>query len=244
MYLHLVEGEVNFYSTGKYIPANLESVVSSKRRVILGQGNEHIATVEHLLAALYITGWWRNLVIEVKGGEVPILDGSAEPWLELIANLGTPPPKPKTYQLSKSTNFRWQKSFIQLDPSEQNSLCVSIDYPHPAINSQNWCGKPTQYSELLRARTFGFADELKTLHQQGLALGKKHDNCLVFDNKNPLMPLRFINEPARHKALDALGDMFLLGKPHQGKLSIHRGSHTAHIAFLKKIKQEDQSFCE
>ena len=95
--LHQTEGAVRFRVGKTEIFASLESVVATPRCTVLGKDGVTIALVEHLLAALSITGWWQNVLIEVEGGELPILDGSAAPWLEEIQNLGTPPETPQAF---------------------------------------------------------------------------------------------------------------------------------------------------
>jgi UDP-3-O-[3-hydroxymyristoyl] N-acetylglucosamine deacetylase len=189
-----------------------------------------------LLASLYTLNLWSGLVIEVDSDELPILDGSAKPWLEALEPFGKGH-EPPLLQTRKSFEHRQGSSAIKIEPGKRN-LCSAIEFPHPAIGSQVWCGGPDNFASLLPARTFGFLREAKALKKAGLAIGASLENAIVFSDEGPLRPLRFPDEPARHKALDALGDMFLLGNPLEGKLTVTRGSHRLHVEFLRHLITE------
>jgi UDP-3-O-[3-hydroxymyristoyl] N-acetylglucosamine deacetylase len=252
--LHRTEGGVRFLRQGTEIPALLESVIATPRCTILGKDNEKIALVEHLLAALHVAGWWEGVLIEVSGEEIPILDGSAQPWVEEVRALGEPPVQKSVYRVnqefSRGAGVKGGKGelqispapllpFLSIEPGETTRLSVLVDYDHPAIGGQTWEGTPETYAELLSARTFGFLKEYETLRKQGLATHVSLENAIVFHENGTLSPLRFHNEPVRHKALDVLGDFFLLGKPLLGRLSVERGSHHAHVAFMRELLAHD-----
>ena len=230
------DGEVRFRRAGQEIPARLNAVTGTDRCTVLGRGPARVAVVEHLLASLYTLNLWRGLVIEVDNDELPILDGSAQPWLEALAPFGKGQ-KPSALQPKKGFNYRQGSSSMMLEPGE-HSLCTEIEFPHPAIGHQAWSGGPDSFASLLAARTFGFLSESEELKKAGLALGASLENAIVFDDMGPLRPLRFPDELARHKALDALGDMFLLGYPLEGKITVIRGSHKLHVDFLKELFSE------
>lgn len=234
VYIHQDEGSVRFKRGSTFIPAQLEAVVATPRCTVLGQGKERVAMVEHLLAALYATNWWTGLLIEVTGPELPILDGSAAPWLEHLNALGEPPPRPEGLFITQDFEYKNAESCIRLEAGEEQ-LTVSIDFEHPAIGQQRWSGKPETYKSLLSARTFGFLKELESLQEAGLASKASLENAIVFDTSGAMQSLRCPDEPVRHKALDALGDFFLLGRPLQGSLYVHRGSHQTHINFLQAL---------
>lgn len=223
-----------FYRQGTYIPAIFGQVVDTQRSTSLCAQDVRVATVEHLLAALHMLGWWRGLVIELSAEELPILDGSAAPWLEPLSALGTPPPAPEPFTAQGPCEITLGESRISLNPGPI-SLSVGIAFDHPAIGEQHWYGTPQDFPSLAAARTFGFVRDLPSLHARGLAGAAGLNNAIVFDNEGPLQRLRFPDEPVRHKALDALGDLFLLGSPIQAALSIWRGSHSAHYHFLQQL---------
>ncbi len=232
--LHREAGPVHFLRSGVRIPATLESVIATTRCTVLAKDHAQVAMVEHLLAALHVCGWWRDLCIEVSGPELPILDGSAAPWLELIDALGQPHKPPTAWFINQSQVFDLGHSRFSLQAG--NRLTVSIDFDHPAIGQQMWTGTQADYHEVLAARTFGFLKELEELRRQGLASQAGLENAIVFGDAEALQQLRYDNEPVRHKALDALGDFFLLGQPITGQLHVHKGSHASHIAFLKHLR--------
>lgn len=232
---HLAPGPVRFRHRHQEIPLHLKHVVGTPRCTILGNGTVQVGVVEHLCAALYMAGWWEGLVIEVQHEELPILDGSAHAWLAALRGLGTPPPAPAALYLPAPETVQHADSTLYYRPASQFALCVEIDFPHPWIGQQRWCGTAATCHELAAARTFGFLHELDALHRQGLALGASLENVLAFDAHTALVPLRFPDEPVRHKALDVLGDLFLLGQPLLGQITVKRGSHSAHLALARRL---------
>ena len=230
--LHVAEGGVRFRRGAREVPARLAFVTDTARCTTLGADGARVALVEHFLAALHVRGWWRGLIIEASADELPILDGSAAPWLPLIDALGPPPPPPQGWEVKKPTAFSLGETHFALTPGRPE-LNVSIHFSHPAIGRQRWCGTPEAYDTLLSARTFGFLSELEALRARGLATAAGPENAIVFGDEAPLQPLRYSDEPVRHKALDWLGDSFLLGRPLLGQLEVVRGSHGAHVTFLR-----------
>lgn len=233
---HLAEGPVRFRRNQQEIPARLEHVVDTTRCTTLGTNGSRVALVEHLLAALHAVGWWRGLVIEVSADELPILDGSAAPWLDVLQALGEPPEPPSALRVDESFSMFLGHSVLCVTPGACE-LQVTIEFPHPAIGRQAWRGTPEQYAEVLGSRTFGFLHELEMLRSRGLATAAGLENAIVFGSEGPLQPLRYPDEPVRHKALDALGDLFLLGCPLAGKVAVRRGSHHAHVEFMREFRQ-------
>ncbi|MGL4609151.1 MAG: UDP-3-O-acyl-N-acetylglucosamine deacetylase [Trueperaceae bacterium] len=241
VHFHRVEGGVRFLRNGVEIPARVESVIATPRCTILGKNHEKIALVEHILAALHVTGWWQGLLIEVSNEEIPILDGSAQGWLKAIAALGTPPQQERVWRVKQaySSGEHEKGSFLAVSPTGIAQLSVAISYDHPAIGAQRWLGTPSRYPELSAARTFGFLRDYEMLRSKGLASHASLENAIVFDDNGPLAPLRFPDELVRHKALDVLGDFFLLGRPLLGGLEVHKGSHTEHVAFMRQLFAHD-----
>ena len=232
--LHRDEGAVRFLRNGTYIPVCLSNVTATQRSTTLGREGARVTLVEHLLAALHVRGWWRDLVIEVSADELPILDGSSAPWLEAVDGLGSPPPAPEPLVVTRRVGLELDQTHLQVCP-DKSSLDVRIDFAHPAIGQQRWCGTPETYADVLDARTFGFLKDVKMLREKGLATHATAENAIVFDDTGSLTPLRSADEPVRHKALDALGDLFLLGRPLAGRLAITRGSHHSHVVFARLL---------
>jgi UDP-3-O-[3-hydroxymyristoyl] N-acetylglucosamine deacetylase len=233
--LHRDEGPLRFRLGRRMLPADVVSVVSTTRCTVLGDDGVRVATVEHLLAALRVRGFWSGVVIEVEGPELPILDGSAAPWRPYVAALGPPPATPAPYRPRAPLRFAYGEATLDLVPGAER-LTARIDYAHPAIGSQRWSGGPESFGALLPARTFATRAEVSALRAAGGLLGAAEGRGIVFDDDGPAAALRWPDEPVRHKALDAVGDLALFGRPLAGDLRISRGSHAAHVAFMLRLR--------
>ena len=196
-------------------------------------GDRRLATVEHLLAALAGTGV-THAELRVSGSEVPLLDGSAQGWVEAIAEVGlvaAPTPATPRPVLSEPLVKYRGSSVITAVPAEQFGLVGVIDFPQPAIGRQQLSLTLTPelfVREIAPARTFGFREQVEQLRAAGLIQGGALDNALVCDGANWLNPpLRFDDEPVRHKLLDLIGDLALVGFP-MAQVLVYRGSHGLH----------------
>ena len=202
-------------------------------------GSRRLATVEHLLAALAGTGV-SHAELWVEGEEIPLLDGSALPWVEAIAEaglqaLGARPPWP----IAETVTCHHGESFAVALPAPQPRLAAAVDYPQAAIGRQLFSLALTPeafVAELAPARTFGFLEQVEQLRASGLIQGGALDNALVCDGDRWLNPpLRFGDEPVRHKLLDLLGDLALVGLP-QAQVFAYRGSHGLHTALAAALE--------
>lgn len=198
-----------------------------------------LATVEHLLAALAGVGITSALLL-VDGPELPLMDGSAQPWVEAIAEVGLKAlgPRPVASALSAPITLQHGQSFVTALPSERLRLAAAIEFPQPAIGRQLFSLELTPEAfveQIAPARTFGFKQQVEQLLAAGLIKGGALDNALVCDGDgwvNP--PLRFADEPVRHKLLDLLGDLALAGLP-QAQVFAFRGSHGLHTALAAAL---------
>lgn len=229
------------------VPAHYSRVLSTARATTLGEGEAVFSTVEHLLAALHGVGV-DNALVQVEGPELPILDGSALPFTELILEAGLRSlPWPRTYlMVQRPVELRENGSWMRVSPGRL-SITYSIDFPHPLIRRQRYSvslASDTFRREIAPARTFGFLKEVQYLQSQGLALGGSLDNALVLDDSGLLNPggLRFPEEFVRHKILDAVGDLALLGLPLVGRVEVSRGSHDFHLRFIRHLMEERQAW--
>ena len=196
-------------------------------------GSRRVATVEHLLAALAGCGL-SHVAIELSGDEVPLLDGSALGWEEAIAEAGlqrAATPRPAAPELQQAVVLHRGASVITATPADRFQLIGVIDFPQPAIGRQQFSIALTPQAfvdEIAPARTFGFRDQVEQLRAAGLIQGGALDNALVCDGDHWLNPpLRFPDEPVRHKLLDLIGDLALVGFP-QAQVLVYRGSHGLH----------------
>lgn len=208
----------------------------------LDLAGRRLATVEHLLAALAGTGL-TQVDIWVEGVEVPLLDGSALPWVNLIAEAGLRPlgSRPESPRLQCPLTLQAGTSFVTAMPADGLHLGAAIDFDQPAIGRQMLALALTPQSfvaEIAPARTFGLLSQVEQLRAAGLIQGGALDNALVCDGDRWLNPpLRFADEPVRHKILDLLGDLALVGLP-QAQVFAYRGSHRLHTDLASALDAE------
>jgi UDP-3-O-[3-hydroxymyristoyl] N-acetylglucosamine deacetylase len=229
------------------ILAHYSKVVDTTRATTLGEGGATLSTVEHLLAALRSAGV-DNARIAVAGSEVPIMDGSAAPFAQLLAETGLRTlPRPRAYlKVQRPVELREGDQWMRVFPGEPR-ITYSIDFSHPLIRRQRYTvplWSEAFEREIAPARTFGFLKEAQYLQTHGLALGASLDNAVVLDDSEVLNPggFRFPEECVRHKILDAMGDLALLGMPLFGRLEVSRGSHDFHLRFLQYLMDQEASW--
>ncbi|MGA7696520.1 MAG: UDP-3-O-acyl-N-acetylglucosamine deacetylase [Candidatus Sulfotelmatobacter sp.] len=202
-----------------------------------------ISTTEHLLSAFIGLGI-DNAIVELDNLELPILDGSALPFIELIQQVGIRKQRrPRKYlKILREVEMREGNKFISVYPADSFSVSYSINFPHPLI------GKETLQVELANgsylrhiaaARTFGSREEEKAMRNMGLIRGASRDNCIVLTRDGiENGPLRFPDEFVRHKVLDLVGDLALLGKPILGRIVADRAGHAMHTALVSRILRD------
>ena len=229
------------------IQANLDlvsqTVLSTELSKETTSGVIKIRTVEHLLAALSVNGI-ADARIEIDGAEVPLLDGSAKLWADAITENILPQKIVEHNSCSplviqQPIVVQEKDSFVAAMPSSEIRFTYGIEFPYDAIGNQwhSWTLNPSDFAtEIAPARTFGFAEGIEQLRQAGLIKGGSLDNALVCSDQGWLNPpLRFTNEPARHKLLDLVGDLSLLGTFPQAHFLAYKASHKLHIQLAKKI---------
>ena len=220
-------------------PARAES----SQCTVLSEGGVKIRTVEHLLAAL-LMGGVDSVEVELDGEEIPILDGSAGPLVDMILEAGLRPlsePR-RSFQVKKPLRVEDGRSAVSFEPASIFEVSYEIEYQHPFIGKQklalslDWEVFRTQVAP---ARTFGFLKDAERLRAMGLARGSSVENTVVLDDKglvNP--PLRFPDEFVRHKVLDLIGDLALLGAPLQGRVTASRAGHSLHLRAVQALLRE------
>jgi UDP-3-O-[3-hydroxymyristoyl] N-acetylglucosamine deacetylase len=206
-----------------------------------------VGTVEHLLSALYALGV-DDARIEVSGPEVPILDGSAAPFVMLIHEAGLRPlPTTRKYlKVLQPVEVAHGSKCARLSPAEHLSVSYSIGFDHPLLRHQEFSMRVTgegYATNIAPARTFGFLRDVETLRQNGLALGGSLENAVVIGETGVLNnKLRFPDEFVRHKVLDALGDLALLGHPIVGHLEGQKAGHALHAALAQKLASQPDAW--
>lgn len=234
----------------KRLTAHYESVVCTALATSLGTPEEGIwiQTVEHLMSSLYSLGI-TNLLIEIQGPEVPILDGSASDFVHALIETGLlyQPYTTPVLKVKKPIKTYCGGAICELWPRDHLRVTASIDFSHPKIGLQTYAIDLTPQaflSELAKARTFGFASDLEALKRRNLARGASLENVLAFSASDILNPegTRFPDECVRHKVLDAIGDLALCGTWIQGEMVSFRGGHSIHLNLLKALKQHQSNW--
>jgi UDP-3-O-[3-hydroxymyristoyl] N-acetylglucosamine deacetylase len=231
------------------IPASWKNVVDTRLCTVLG--NEHgvtIGTVEHLLAAIRSCGI-DNLVIELSGDEVPILDGSCAPIVEILQKAGIVSQRLPRFGIfiERPIRVRQGERFAILEPSTVPRITVEIEFASQAIGAQSLSMDLVDNlfaTEIAPARTFGFAEELEQLRGQGLALGGSMRNAVLVDRDRVVNAegLRFADEFARHKILDCYGDLALAEAPIFGHLHTHKPGHILNHALLREVYKQQHAW--
>ena len=232
---------------GREIPAMVENVAGIRYATGLEVNSASVETVEHLLAALISMGV-DNVIIELNQREVPIMDGSAAPFVYLVQEAGIRR-QAKTRRFLKVTrpvSLSMGDKQIALYPSDHFKITYSISFDHPLLTHQSREIQLTEKSfvdQIAPARTFGFLKEVERLRRQGLALGGSLDNAIVLSESGVLnRSLRFEDEFVRHKILDAIGDLALIGYPLIGHLVVNRGGHALHTAFASMVLENVEAW--
>ncbi len=219
---------------GKYI-ARVSYATSLMRQGVL------LSTTEHLLSTLYSLGI-DNARIDIDNLEVPILDGSALPFVELLGEAGVKQlSKPRSYlHIRKPLEVVEGAKRISIEPADAFEIVCETHYPHPRVGNERLelTVTPERYArEIAPARTFGFEQDLDRMRDMGLIRGASLDNAVCFGQDGVLNPdgLRFPDECCRHKVLDLIGDLALLGRPLLGRVVAERAGHAMHTALVNKV---------
>lgn len=228
------------------IPASVEYISHCSYATTLMRQGVVLSTCEHLLSALRGSGV-DNCFIDLDNIEIPILDGSSEQWINIIAKAGVKElsePR-RTLKVLRRVEFDEDGRKMSIEPSDRFEIECVIDFPHPFIKRQRFHYVEHNGSfgrEIAAARTFGFVHEIEMLRKANLALGGSLDNAIVLTRDGMLneTPLRFADEFVRHKILDIIGDVALVGMPVQGRITAEKSGHAVHAALMSKLlKAED-----
>ncbi|MGA0128285.1 MAG: UDP-3-O-acyl-N-acetylglucosamine deacetylase [Burkholderiales bacterium] len=207
-----------------------------------------VQTVEHLMSALHGLGI-DNLFVDLSAAEVPIMDGSSSPFVFLIQSAGIEEQSAykKFIRIVDEVRVDLDDKWVKFEPFDGFKINFSIDFEHPAFSSSNKSVtldfNATSYiKEVSRARTFGFMHDVESLRAQGLALGGSVENAIVMDEYRILNSdgLRYEDEFVKHKALDAIGDLYLLGNPVIGAFSAHKSGHYLNNLLLRKLVEQKE----
>ena len=236
------------------IPVSAESVTDTRLASTISKDGAKVLTVEHLMSALAGLGI-DNCFVDISAEEVPILDGSSASFVYLLQSAGVvlqPAPK-KFFRVLKPVEVREGEGrtlkWARLEPYHGYKLSFEIEFSHPAVNATGQSvtfdiGTHEYAREIARARTFGFTRDVETMRASGLALGGGLDNAIVMDDVKVLNAdgLRFNDEFVKHKILDAMGDLYLLGKPLLASYTAYRSGHAMNNQLLRALLSQPDAY--
>ena len=232
------------------IKAEPQAVADTRLSTTIQSGEARVATIEHLMSALAGLGI-DNLYIELSASEVPIMDGSAGPFIFLLQSAGIveQAAAKKYIRVRKSVVVEENDKWVRFDPHHGFKIDFKIDFPHPAFNSTPNSvtvdfARTSYVKEVARARTFGFMQDVEALRSQGLALGGSLENAIVMDGYRVLNNdgLRYDDELVKHKVLDAIGDLYILGHPLIGAFSGYRSGHALNNRLVRTLMAEEDAW--
>tara|TARA_Y100000991_G_C21966415_1_gene347081 strand:+ start:717 stop:1631 length:915 start_codon:yes stop_codon:yes gene_type:complete len=232
----------------KEILAHLDNIISTTLCTTIGKKNQEISTIEHLMAAFSGLGI-DNALVCINSNEIPILDGSSAPFVDKLNEIGVQRQevKRRVIRLSQPLEVRCKDQFMRYEPCfKGNDSCLQVNYTidfscSKAIGKQSLSIALTSkaFMSLCEARTFCHINEVNGMRKQGLAMGGSLDNAVVVDDEKVINNdgLRYSDEFVRHKVLDCIGDLALLGGQLLGRITVHKGGHSLHAQFVKKISE-------
>jgi len=225
------------------IKAQVDKVVGNARGTVIGEGKIKIRTIEHILAALSGLGI-DNINIKINGEEIPAVDGSALPFVKLIQKAGiVEQPIPRVFlKIEKPLWIEEGDRRLIVLPDEDFRISYTVDFPRSPLKSQFaefTVTEETFIQEIAPSRTFGFMDEVEELRRKNLVQGGSLKNAVVIDEKGVINKegLRFPNEPVRHKILDLIGDLYLLGKPIKAHILAVKSGHLFNVKLVQKLEE-------
>ncbi len=226
------------------VPASWRHVARVSYATSLMRQGVLISTTEHLLSVFYSMGI-DNAYVEIDNLEVPILDGSGQPFVELIREAGVRHyrRKKRYLRIRRPIQVEDKGKRIAIEPDDAFRLTCAIRFDHPCVGQQHLQMEvtPENYArQIAPARTFGFSYELDQMRDMGLIRGASLENAVCFDRERVVNPegLRFSDEPCRHKALDLIGDLALIGRPLLGHVKAERAGHAMHVALVARIMSD------
>lgn len=231
-------------------PADPYSVCDTRMCSGLERDGAKVGTVEHLMSALAGLGI-DNLHVDVDAPEIPILDGSAGPFVFLLQSAGIEEQQaPKRFlRVKKAVEYREDDKWVRLEPYDGFRLDFSIVFNHPAIDKTSTqvsidFAEHSYVRDVARARTFGFMQDVEFMRANGLALGGSLDNAIVMDEYRVLNTegLRYVDEFVKHKVLDAIGDLYLCGHPLLARYSAHKAGHALNNQVLRVLLEDSSAW--
>lgn len=233
---------------GVLIPADHVHIVSTYLSTTIGVGRASVQTIEHLMAAVSAMEI-HNLIVELDGPEVPVMDGSSEPFVALLSKAGVVRQGKQLsfMEIMKPVTVSENEKQVTIHPGSSFEIAYRIAYNHPVISEQSYHYRHSPLAfkrEIAAARTFGFLKDVESLQERGLARGGSLDNAVVIGDDGVLntQGLRFSDEFVRHKILDLIGDLSLLGMPILGRVEATCSGHSLHAKLIEEVLENKKAW--
>lgn len=228
---------IRFHFADQTIEAKVENVVSTEHCTVIGNSNVQIMLIEHFMAACALC---RIDCIDVylTHFELPILDGAAQKWIDAFNEAGIENAEEKTYTISEPTYYLNGKTHLVMLPSDKLNITYGVNFNHPQLNHR-WVSVNNNFSEVAKARTFGYLKDLEMLQAAGYAKGVSIENTVGLTEDGYTTELNSNFEPAKHKILDLLGDLYLTGfnpLDYKTEIIVKEAGHAVHVNFAKELK--------
>lgn len=231
------EKGIRFHFNDHTVEAKVENVISTEHCTVIGNSNIQIMLIEHFMAACALCRI-DSIDVYLNHFELPILDGASKKWIEAFNEAGIESTTAGHYTINKPEFYLNGKTHIAMLPSDKLNITYSVNFNHPQLNHR-WVSVNNDFSEIAEARTFGYLKDLEQLQNAGYAKGVSIENTVGLTENGFTTELKSEMEPAKHKILDLLGDLYLTGvNPLDLKTEIivKEAGHAVHVNFAKKIK--------
>lgn len=233
------EKGIRFHFAGQSVEAKVENVVSTEHCTVIGNANVQIMLIEHFMAACALSRI-DSLDVYLSHFELPILDGASQKWIDVFTQAGIETPEEKSYKISNVESYINGKTHIVMLPSESLNITYGVNFNHPELNHR-WVSVNTDFSDVAKARTFGYLKDLEMLQQAGYAKGVSIENTVGLTQDGYTTELNSEYEPAKHKILDLLGDLYLTGfnpLDFKTEIIVKEAGHAVHVNFAREIKSK------
>jgi len=233
------EKGLRFHFGGQTVEAKVENVVSTEHCTVIGNANVQIMLIEHFMAACALCKI-DSLDVYLSHFEMPILDGASKKWIEIFNEAGITETEEKAYTISEPAYYINGKTHIVMLPSDKLNITYGVNFNHPALNHR-WVSAGEDFKEIIEARTFGYLKDLEMLQKAGYARGVSIENTVGMTKDGFTTELKSDMEPAKHKVLDLLGDLYLTGVNPlylKAEIIVKEAGHTVHVNFAKQIKSK------
>ena len=233
------EKGIRFHFAGQTIEAKVENVVSTEHCTVIGNTNIQIMLIEHFMAACALSRI-DSIDVYLSHFELPILDGASQKWLDIFNKAGIENAEEKSYIISEPTYYINGKTHLVMLPSDKLNITYGVNFNHPDLNHR-WVSVDNEFSEVSKARTFGYLKDLEMLQAAGYAKGVSLENTVGLTQDGYTTELNSDFEPAKHKILDLLGDLYLTGfnpLDYKAEIIVKEAGHAVHVKFAKELKSK------